>query len=100
MRGRAHDVETRAKVLAAFLTGETVTGAAKAGGVSRATAREWWRAFRKTEDFRAISRHVLGSLATVAAEFATKKENDGTDAPPMRFDFAAGRDKRFGYQGE
>jgi transposase-like protein len=98
MRGKAHDVETRAKVLAAFVTGETVTGAAKAGNVSRATARAWWRAFRKTEDFRAISRHVLGSFATVAAEFATKKESDAT--PPMRFDLATLRDDRYGYRGE
>ena len=102
MRGRAHDVQTRAKVLAAFLTGDTVTGAAKAGGVSRATARAWWRAFRKTDDFREIAASVLGRLAPVAGQFATKKGNpDATDAMPgVRFDLAAPRDERYGYQGE
>src|SRR3954447_4029611 len=94
MRGKAHGVETRAKVLAAFLTGETVTGAAKAGGVSRATARAWWRAVRKTDDFREITASVLGRLRPVAEQFATKKENEGTDATPgVRFDFAALRDE-------
>jgi transposase-like protein len=101
MRGRAHGVETRAKVLAAFLTGETVSGAAKAGGVSRATAREWWRAFRRTDDFREIAVSVLGRLRPVAEQFATKKENDGPDATPgVRFDIAALRDERYGYRGE
>src|SRR3954453_5892654 len=98
MRGRAHDVETRAKVLAAFLTGDTVSGAAKAGGVSRATARAWWRAFRKTDDFRQIAASVLGRLAPIAEQFATKKETDAT--PGVRFDYGALRDERFGYRGE
>jgi len=76
----------------AFLTGETVTGAAAAGGVSRATAREWWRAFRKTDDYREICRTVFG-------QFATKKGADGASDAPL-FDFSAVRDTRYGYQGE
>src|SRR4051812_2879539 len=98
MRGKAHGVETRAKVLAAFLTGETVTGAARAGGVSRATAREWWRAFRRTDEFRAIAASLAARFAPVAQQFATKKEKtDATDATPgVRFDFAALRDERYG----
>lgn len=86
MRGRAHGSETQAKVLVAFLTGETVTQAAAAGDVSRATAREWWRAFRKTDDYREICRMVMG-------QFATKKAGDATDAP--LFNFAAVRDTRY-----
>src|SRR3954453_19461815 len=101
MRGRAHDVETRAKVLAAFLTGDTVSGAAKAGGVSRATAREWWRAFRRTDDFRAIAASVLGRLRPVAQQFATKKEPDAANGTPgVRFDLAKLRDERYRYRGE
>jgi len=91
MRGKAHGAETQAKVLAAFLTGETVTQAAAAGGVSRATAREWWRVFRKTDDYREMCRMVIG-------QFATKKGDGATDAP--LFDFSAVRDTRYSYQGE
>jgi len=92
MRGKAHGAEARAAVLVAFLTGETVTQAAKAGSVSRATAREWWQAFRKTDDFREI-------MGGVARQFATKKgANRATDAP--LFDFSKLHDDRYGYQGE
>lgn len=91
MRGKAHDTDTKAKVLVAFLTGETVTQAAAAGGVSRATAREWWRAFRKTDEYREMCQTIWG-------KFATKKGEDATVAP--LFDFSALRDRRYGYQGE
>ena len=92
MRGKAHDTDTKAKVLAAFLLGETVTGAAKAGGVSRATARVWWRAFRKTDDYRELCAAAWG-------KFATKNKTGATSDAP-RFDFSKLRDERYGYQGE
>ncbi len=92
MRGKAHDTDTRARVLAAFLLGETVTGAAAAGGVSRATAREWWRAFRKTDEYREMCAAIWG-------KFATKKEKDAAPDAPL-FDFSKLRDPRYGYQGE
>jgi transposase-like protein len=88
MRGRTHDVRTRAVALAALLTGETVSGAAKASGISRATARAWWRAYRQTDAFVGIS-------ATVAAQFATKKGGVG-----IRLDFTDVRDPTNSCRGE
>lgn len=73
MRGKAHDLRTRAMVLAGFLTGETVPGAARLGGVSRATAREWWRAFQNSEMYHDICEGMQQRLRNGSPP---KKESD------------------------